>query len=53
VLASKAPTTRGDLTEGVFAALGRVVDETATTVIPPGCLATVDANGFLIIKVTS
>ncbi|MCA2225519.1 hydantoinase/oxoprolinase family protein [Nonomuraea aurantiaca] len=30
-----------------------VVEETATTVIPPGCLATVDANGFLIIKVTS
>lgn len=28
-----------------------VVEETATTVIPPGCLAHVDDNGFLIIKV--
>ncbi|MFI6322899.1 hydantoinase/oxoprolinase family protein [Nonomuraea sp. NPDC050556] len=28
-----------------------VVEETATTVIPPGCLARVDGNGFLIIKV--
>ncbi|MFC7586440.1 hypothetical protein ACFQYP_23880 [Nonomuraea antimicrobica] len=28
-----------------------VVEETATTVIPPGCLATVDENGFLIVKV--
>lgn len=28
-----------------------VVEETATTVIPPGCLARMDANGFLIIKV--
>lgn len=28
-----------------------LVEETATTVIPPGCLATVDGNGFLIIKV--
>ena len=28
-----------------------VVEETATTVIPPGCLASVDGNGFLIVKV--
>lgn len=37
---------RGELTGPAI-----VVEETATTVIPPGCLASVDDNGFLIIKV--
>ncbi|WP_049576458.1 hydantoinase/oxoprolinase family protein [Nonomuraea sp. SBT364] len=41
---------RADLT-GSLAGPAIVVEETATTVIPPGCLANVDDNGFLIVKV--
>ncbi|MFE0153955.1 hydantoinase/oxoprolinase family protein [Nonomuraea sp. NPDC059007] len=43
---------RADL-DGELAGPAIVVEETATTVIPPGCRATVDVNGFLLIKVNS
>jgi N-methylhydantoinase A len=45
------PVLRRTGLDGQFAGPAIVVEETATTVIPPGCLATVDENGFLIVKV--
>ncbi|MEU0569174.1 hydantoinase/oxoprolinase family protein [Nonomuraea sp. NPDC005983] len=45
------PVLRRTALDGEFSGPAIVVEETATTVIPPGCLAGVDDNGFLIIKV--
>jgi N-methylhydantoinase A len=45
------PVLRRSSLDGELAGPAIVVEETATTVIPPGCLATVDDNGFLIVKV--
>jgi N-methylhydantoinase A len=45
------PVLRRSGLRGELAGPAIVVEETATTVIPPGCLASVDDNGFLIIKV--
>ncbi|GAA2852847.1 hydantoinase/oxoprolinase family protein [Streptosporangium fragile] len=47
----RTPVLRRDALSGELAGPAIVVEETATTVIPPGCLATVNGNGFLIIKV--
>jgi N-methylhydantoinase A len=47
----RTPVLRRSALDGEIAGPAIVVEETATTVIPPGCLATVDANGFLVIKV--
>ncbi|MER6945220.1 hydantoinase/oxoprolinase family protein [Nonomuraea sp. NPDC000554] len=47
------PVLRRTALDGEFSGPAIVVEETATTVIPPGCLAGVDDNGFLIIKVDS
>ncbi|MET9342471.1 hydantoinase/oxoprolinase family protein [Nonomuraea sp. NPDC003804] len=49
----RTPVLRRSALDGEIEGPAIVVEETATTVIPPGCLAAVDANGFLIIKVTS
>ncbi|MEV1174947.1 hydantoinase/oxoprolinase family protein [Nonomuraea sp. NPDC049784] len=45
------PVLRRSSLDGELAGPAIVVEETATTVIPPGCVATVDPNGFLIMKV--
>jgi N-methylhydantoinase A len=45
------PVLRRSSLDGELAGPAIVVEETATTVIPPGCLVTVDDNGFLIVKV--
>ncbi|MET7462107.1 hydantoinase/oxoprolinase family protein [Nonomuraea sp. NPDC005501] len=45
------PVLRRAHLDGELAGPAIVVEETATTVVPPGCLATVDDNGFLIVKV--
>ncbi|WP_219508063.1 hydantoinase/oxoprolinase family protein [Nonomuraea ceibae] len=45
------PVLRRAGLSGSFAGPAIVVEETATTVVPPGCLASVDDNGFLIVKV--
>ncbi|MEV4222623.1 hydantoinase/oxoprolinase family protein [Nonomuraea sp. NPDC049725] len=45
------PVLRRSGLSGSFAGPAIVVEETATTVVPPGCLASVDDNGFLIVKV--
>ncbi|MFI7133247.1 hypothetical protein ACIBQ1_46755 [Nonomuraea sp. NPDC050153] len=45
------PVLRRSSLDGELAGPAIVVEETATTVIPPGCVATVDPNGFLIVKV--
>ncbi|WP_089209607.1 hydantoinase/oxoprolinase family protein [Streptosporangium subroseum] len=45
------PVLRRSGLRGELAGPAIVVEETATTVIPPGCLASVDDNGFLIIRV--
>ncbi|GAA2207575.1 hydantoinase/oxoprolinase family protein [Nonomuraea monospora] len=47
----RTPVLRRASLDGELAGPAIVVEETATTVIPPGCLATVDDNGFLILKV--
>ncbi|MEV4371539.1 MULTISPECIES: hydantoinase/oxoprolinase family protein [unclassified Nonomuraea] len=47
----RTPVLRRAGLSGSFAGPAIVVEETATTVIPPGCLAAVDDNGFLIVKV--
>ncbi|NUR93478.1 MAG: hydantoinase/oxoprolinase family protein [Nonomuraea sp.] len=47
------PVVRREGLSGELDGPAIVVEETATTVIPPGCMATVDDNGFLIIKVAS
>ncbi|MFI7469432.1 hydantoinase/oxoprolinase family protein [Nonomuraea sp. NPDC049646] len=47
----RTPVLRRAGLTGSFAGPAIVVEETATTVIPPGCLATIDDNGFLIVKV--
>ncbi|MFG1703164.1 hydantoinase/oxoprolinase family protein [Nonomuraea sp. M3C6] len=47
------PVLRRSSLDGELAGPAIVVEETATTVIPPGCLATVDDNGFLIVKVNT
>ncbi|WP_214325050.1 hydantoinase/oxoprolinase family protein [Nonomuraea sediminis] len=47
----RTPVLRRDGLEGELAGPAIMVEETATTVIPPGCLASVDDNGFLIVKV--
>ncbi|NUP00622.1 MAG: hydantoinase/oxoprolinase family protein [Nonomuraea sp.] len=49
--AHRTPVLRRTGLTGTFAGPAIVVEETATTVIPPGCLASVDDNGFLIVKV--
>ncbi|MEU8245678.1 hydantoinase/oxoprolinase family protein [Nonomuraea sp. NPDC048916] len=49
--AHRTPVLRRASLTGEFAGPAIVVEDTATTVIPPGCLATVDDHGFLIIKV--
>jgi N-methylhydantoinase A len=50
-VAHRTPVLRRAALDGEFAGPAIVVEETATTVIPPGCLASVDDNGFLIVKV--
>ncbi len=45
------PVLRRDGLPGEFAGPAIVVEQTATTVVPPGCMVGVDGNGFLIIKV--
>ncbi|MEV4175521.1 hydantoinase/oxoprolinase family protein [Nonomuraea sp. NPDC049709] len=47
----RTPVLRRSALDGELAGPAIVVEETATTVVPPGCLATVDDNGFLIVKV--
>ncbi|MEV4396792.1 hydantoinase/oxoprolinase family protein [Nonomuraea sp. NPDC049607] len=47
----RTPVLRRAGLSGSFAGPAIVVEETATTVIPPGCLAAIDDNGFLIVKV--
>ncbi|MBN6058024.1 hydantoinase/oxoprolinase family protein [Nonomuraea sp. RK-328] len=47
----RTPVLRRAHLDGELAGPAIVVEETATTVVPPGCLATVDDNGFLIVKV--
>ncbi|GGT06358.1 hydantoinase/oxoprolinase family protein [Nonomuraea spiralis] len=47
----RTPVLRRAGLTGSFAGPAIVVEETATTVIPPGCLAAIDDNGFLIVKV--
>ncbi|MFC4010515.1 hydantoinase/oxoprolinase family protein [Nonomuraea purpurea] len=47
----RTPVLRRSALDGELTGPAIVVEETATTVIPPGCLATVDDNGFLILKV--
>ncbi|MFI6597447.1 hydantoinase/oxoprolinase family protein [Nonomuraea sp. NPDC050536] len=47
----QTPVLRRDGLRGELSGPAIVVEETATTVIPPGCLAWVDDNGFLIVKV--
>ncbi|MGW3350844.1 hydantoinase/oxoprolinase family protein [Nonomuraea rubra] len=49
----RTPVLRRAGLDGELAGPAIVVEETATTVIPPGCLATVDDNGFLILKVNT
>ncbi|MEO3870940.1 hydantoinase/oxoprolinase family protein [Nonomuraea sp. B12E4] len=52
-VAHSTPVLRRAGLDGELAGPAIVVEETATTVIPPGCLATVDRNGFLIVKVNA
>lgn len=47
----RTPVVRRSALAGELAGPAIVVEETATTVIPPGCVASVDEFGFLIIKV--
>nr|WP_055501079.1 hydantoinase/oxoprolinase family protein [Nonomuraea pusilla] len=47
----RTPVLRRSALDGSFHGPAVVVEETATTVVPPGCLVTVDDNGFLIVKV--
>ncbi|MER7502673.1 hydantoinase/oxoprolinase family protein [Nonomuraea pusilla] len=47
----RTPVLRRSALDGSFQGPAVVVEETATTVVPPGCLVTVDDNGFLIVKV--
>ncbi|NUW42660.1 hydantoinase/oxoprolinase family protein [Nonomuraea rhodomycinica] len=47
----RTPVLRRAHLDGELTGPAIVVEETATTVVPPGCLATVDDNGFLIVKV--
>ncbi|MBB3733161.1 hydantoinase/oxoprolinase family protein [Nonomuraea dietziae] len=49
----RTPVLRRNAIDGELEGPAIIVEETATTVVPPGCLAALDANGFLIIKVTS
>ncbi|WP_113701953.1 hydantoinase/oxoprolinase family protein [Nonomuraea lactucae] len=49
--AHATPVLRRAALDGELTGPAIVVEETATTVIPPGCLAVVDDNGFLIVKV--
>ncbi|GAA4907153.1 N-methylhydantoinase A [Nonomuraea thailandensis] len=49
----RTPVLRRAGLDGELAGPAIVVEETATTVIPPGCVATVDDNGFLILKVNT
>ncbi|MEV2271585.1 hydantoinase/oxoprolinase family protein [Nonomuraea africana] len=49
----RTPVLRRSALDGELEGPAIIVEETATTVLPPGCLAAPDANGFLIIKVTS
>ncbi|MEV0584276.1 hydantoinase/oxoprolinase family protein [Nonomuraea sp. NPDC050310] len=46
------PVLRRSALTGELTGPAIIVEETATTVVPPGCVASTDANGFLIIKVT-
>ncbi|MFG1947008.1 hydantoinase/oxoprolinase family protein [Nonomuraea sp. NPDC048826] len=50
-VAHATPVLRRDGLDGAFAGPAVVVEDTATTVIPPGCLATADPRGFLVLKV--
>ncbi|MET8867004.1 hydantoinase/oxoprolinase family protein [Nonomuraea sp. NPDC004580] len=49
----RTPVLRRSGLDGELAGPAIVVEETATTVVPPGCLASVDDNGFLIMKVNT
>ncbi|MFI6478779.1 hydantoinase/oxoprolinase family protein [Nonomuraea sp. NPDC050663] len=49
----QTPVVRRAALSGELAGPAVVVEETATTVVPPGCLVSVDEFGFLIIKVAS
>ncbi|MEV4568089.1 hydantoinase/oxoprolinase family protein [Nonomuraea sp. NPDC049419] len=49
----RTPVLRRAGLDGELAGPAIVVEETATTVVPPGCLASVDDNGFLIMKVNT
>jgi N-methylhydantoinase A len=46
----QTPVYRRTALPGSFAGPAIVVEETATTVVPPDCLATVDSDGFLLLK---
>ncbi|MCK2216348.1 hydantoinase/oxoprolinase family protein [Actinomadura sp. ATCC 31491] len=52
-VAHPTPVLRRSSLDGALAGPAVIVEETATTVVPPGCLATVGAGGFLIVKVES
>ncbi|MBF8189833.1 hydantoinase/oxoprolinase family protein [Nonomuraea sp. K274] len=49
----RTPVLRRSGLDGELAGPAIVVEETATTVVPPGCLAAVDDNGFLLLKVNT
>ncbi|MEV4799605.1 hydantoinase/oxoprolinase family protein [Nonomuraea sp. NPDC049421] len=49
----RTPVLRRSGLDGELTGPAIVVEETATTVVPPGCLASVDDNGFLIMKVNT
>lgn len=47
----RTPVLRRDGVPNQLTGPAIVVEETATTVLPPDCMSTVDRNGFLIVKV--
>ncbi|MBO3747948.1 hydantoinase/oxoprolinase family protein [Streptosporangiaceae bacterium NEAU-GS5] len=49
--AHPTPILRRDTLRGETPGPAVIVEETATTVVPPGCVARADAGGFLIIEV--
>ncbi|MFD1050737.1 hydantoinase/oxoprolinase family protein, partial [Kibdelosporangium lantanae] len=46
----RTPVYRRTALPSSFEGPAIVVEETATTVVPPDCLATVDSDGFLLLK---
>jgi N-methylhydantoinase A len=45
------PVLHRDSLDGELTGPAVLVEDTATTVVPPGCLATAGPGGFLVLKV--